>query len=144
MTLHIVHSLLKCIGKFLDDLRIFFHVACFCTVGCIWYISGCLSERCHYIARSFFFQNSCRWFEFYCICRGIITCKSCCRGTEINTLVDGQIFLRINAVFLQYIFKYHFRHSTLTTAKNLLSFQILPFEIRNLFSCHKKIPRTLG
>ena len=144
MTLHIVHTFLKCICEFLDDLRVFFHVTCFYTVGCVRHIPGCFPKRCHHMACAFFFQNCGRWLKLYGIRRRIIPCKSRRRGTEINTLVNGQIFLRVNAVFLQDIFKYHFRHATFSPAKNFLSFQIFPLEIRHLFSCNKKISRALG
>ena len=144
MALNVVHSFLKCIGKFLDDLRILFHITFFCAVGCVRHISGCFPKRRYHITCPFFFQDCGRWFKLYRICRRIIPCESRCRRTKIDTLVDGQIFLWVDAIFLQNIFKYHFRHATFSSTENFLSFQIFPFEIRHLLPSHKEVSGPLG
>ena len=120
------------------------HVTGLCTVGSVWNIAGIYSERSNNISCAFFFQCSRRRLKFYGkICRSIAR-KSRRRGTEINALVDGQVFLRIQSVFTENVFKDHFRHAALATAENFLSFQVFPFEVRHFFPCHKEVSGTLS
>ena len=144
MALNVVHTFLQSISEFLHDIRIFFHIAGFGTVGGIRHIAGVNTKGCYDIPSALLFKSSSRRLKFYSeICR-IISCKSSRSSAEVNALVNRQIFLRVKAILLQNIFKYHFRHATFASAKNFPALQIFPFKIRHFFSCHKEISGPLG
>ena len=111
MGLDVIHTLLKGIGEGLQKIRMSSKVALFCTVGGVWYVAGGFAERSNYIALSFLLKCSSGRLKFDCIiCRRTISGKGSSGGTKIDTLVDGQVSSRIDAIFLQYEFKYHLRH----------------------------------
>lgn len=60
---HIVEAFLNRICEFLDDLRMLFNIAFFCTVGRVRDVAGVFSEGRDYIAVSFLFQGCGEGFE---------------------------------------------------------------------------------
>ena len=122
----------------------FFHIAGLRAVGGVRHIAGIHAEGCHHIAGALLLKGCGGRFKFHCKFRGIVPGESRRRRTEINTLVNGKIFLRIDTVFAEDIFKYHLRHTALAPSQNFLSFQIRPLEIRHLFPGHQEIPGPLG
>lgn len=120
-------------------------VALFCTVGGVWYVAGGFAERSNYIALSFLLKCSSGRLKFDCIiCRRTISGKGSSGGTKIDTLVDGQVSSRIDAIFLQYEFKYHLRHAAGSSAIHIRTFQIFPLEIINGSPGYKKVTGPLG
>ena len=142
MGLNEIHSFLQGIGEFLDDVRISIQITCFGTIGGVWDIAGINAERSNDITGIFRFKGSSARFKF----DGIVCLPTgkCSSGwTEINTLVDRKILLWINSVFFQNVFKDHFRHATFSSAKNVFSFQIIPWKIRHFFTCDQKVSGAL-
>ena len=97
--IYIVHAFLQCIGEFLDDIRVGVDIASFCTVGSVRNIAGIGSQGCDYIAVALQFQCSGKRFEFYGVV-AVVTGKGSCRQTKVYALVDGQVRLGIDAIFL--------------------------------------------
>lgn len=60
----IVHSFLQCVGKWLDDFRIFFQIRTFGTEGGVRYIAGIGTERSDNIAIPFRFERGGMWLKF--------------------------------------------------------------------------------
>ena len=81
------------------------------------------------------------WFKFYGVIPFSAT-EGSSSGTKVDALVDRQIFCRVNTVFLQNVFKDHFGHTACASAKNSLSFQILPGKVA-VIPCNHKVPCTL-
>ena len=144
MLLDVIHAFLQGIGKFLHDIRILFHITGFRTVGSIRYITGIHTKGGNNITGSLLFKCSGGRFKLHCKIRRIIPCKSSSSSTEVDALINRKVFLRVKAILLQNIFKYHFRHATFSAAKDFPALQIFPFKIRHFFSCHKEISGPLG
>ena len=141
---HKLHSHLKTICKLLYYIRILFQIAGFCAVRSIRHISGLHPKRSNHMTGSLLFQSCSRRLKLYCKIRRVIPCKSCCRRTEINTLINGKILLRVKSVLFQNILKNHFRHTAFSSPKHFLALQITPLKIRHLFPCHQEISRPLS
>ena len=144
MSLHIIHALLKCIYKPLNHFRILIQIALLRWKCSVWHIAAICTERCYYIALALRLQCSRTWFKFHSIIIfWLIPRKCCCSRSKIDALIN--IYFRwFNAILTQNILKYHLRHTTFSSADYILTFQVFPFKIWFIVSCHKEIAGPLS
>ena len=143
MAVYIVHAFLQRIGESLDHFRIFLQKAFLGTVRRVWHITGIHAAGSHHIAGSLLLQRSSGRLEFHAEL-SLSSGKGCRRGAKINASVNVHIFLRIQSVLFQNVFKYHFRHAACPAAQDIFSFQVTPLKVRHLLPGNHEVSCPLG
>ena len=143
MGIYIINASLDGVCKFLNELRIFFHIVFSRTVSGVGHVAGFGSQGSDHVSAAFQLQGGGEGLKFNGVVR---VAAGKCRGgeTKIDALVDGQIGFGIKAVLFENVFEDHLGHACGPSAQNLLSAQIFPGEIRLRLPPDQEVSGPLG
>jgi len=140
------HPLLPLIdgaGEAFDEIRVFLDIAFLGEIGGVGNFAALLADGGHDIALAFGLQHGGGGLEQGDVIPGAAGEGARHQG-ELDAVVQGDVLIRIHAVFADDVFERHIGHAALAAGQNGLAPDLIPGEGGVLFPAHQEGAVPLG